>query len=292
MPGHALNPKVAGYKVTAGTITGKLGIAASGTTLKIKGFENIAPGTTTIRIWVGHDAAAGTAGTVTAKLGTKNIFTFGATVALLATNTIASVERYRDYLYRPRPIATGGSGYLSINFKTTSTIGTTDKIFLTVPSLFGTFFDFYTRCKFVDLADPRDSFFLAKSCNWRTLIAFDFSISMPNTQALSDTKHYRLEIYHVGEQNFGVKYPSTPSDYEFNVALKTSANAVKEEFVTTLELRQQAPTETCFKNFLSNSDKKNVFMMRFNPSVTISSAGFLRFYFPTSVFKGTTGAAS
>lgn len=108
---------------------------------------------------------------------------------------------------------------------------------------------------------------------------------MPQVATLSNANTYRLDIFYVGETNFGFTYPGAASNFPIEFKMLDSSAVVREFFITNLENTRGEPTATCMRNFLSNTGLKNVFMVRFNPSMTVpSSNGFLEVRFPNSNF--------
>ena len=112
---------------------------------------------------------------------------------------------------------------------------------------------------------------------------------MPKVALLTNTNTYRLDIFYIGETSFGFTYPGASNILPFEFKLLTSAATVKEFFITNLENTRSEPAATCIRNFLSNNGLKNVFMVRFNPSLAVpSSNGFLEVRFPNAVFSSGT----
>jgi hypothetical protein len=150
--------------------------------------------------------------------------------------------------------------------------------------VFGVGHRFFTRCKFIGLDDVRDNQFLSEYCKWDNDNS-RWDIKMPESTTISSANVYRLEIYHVDKFQVGIKFPASRTAFNFNMQLVNNGGTTREEFVTDLLINEGSPTQSCFKNFVSNIGLKNVFMMRFNPSTTIPADGFVQVHFPTTVMN-------
>lgn len=275
---------VSSIKLLSGTVSGAFSASSSGTTVDISGYNYVDAGQA-LSFEIGVTAtytAATTASDITVTLrNLGTIATATSSCALVTSSSSLAAQKYVTFVRYNKPVIINDVGYLSLHFQTEQAILSTDYLTLTQPSAAFATPTYYLRCKFTD-PSARDESFLSKFCYFDSTNKW-FYVQMPQTQTLSNTKIYRLDIFYVGEQSFGFRYPGAANAVDFTVRLLTSAAAVKENFVTTLEVYRDAPTSTCFRNFASNVGLKNVFMMRLKPSIAIPAGGFLDFQFPNTV---------
>lgn len=279
--------------MTKGTVIGNLAISASGRDLNLVGFDLMKGGDYELTVWVHSTIGGGSStGSIQAAANGYTIFEdTSMSLAKLSSNTNHAPEMFRDYIPKFSPNYVTQNGYLSLEFQFYTNPGTTSQMYITPPSVApytsATIRAFY-RCKFIDLADVRDSQYFSEYCKYNFL-SKRWEIKMPKSTTLQNSKVYRLDIFRVAQNGIGVKMPTVANDFEFNVKLVNSAGTTKNEFVTSLRVTQALPAMSCFKNFVSNTGLKNVFMMRIEPTNTIpSGSGFVHLHFPTSVMNHNT----
>jgi hypothetical protein len=279
------------WKLTSGTPAGPLYISADTNYLYIHGYNYMPAGTYTFDMSVyGVYAAGASTGEFRSLIfNSYSIVNDATTCAPLATNSAFTANKFRPYINNWKRTVINTSGYLSFYYQASvASLSASDIIRITPPATaLPSFPTGFFRCKFTDLALPENSY-LANSCTYDTVSNF-IQISLPNSQNAAGpivaNKVYKLDIFQVSEISFGYQYPSSPTDYQMEVSLLTNTFAFRERFITNWRVAQSGPTATCFRNMLSNNGYKNVFLMRFNPAITIPSSGFLEFHFPTTVIN-------
>jgi hypothetical protein len=287
---YLVSPSILSYSLTAGTITGAYSVTFDSTYIYIKDYDYIAAGTLQfdMNLYATYNAPGTTTGLLQVLHNNLFIINSSPTTARVTTIGALSATKYRDYVRFNKPVLISGKGYLSLNFRPVSAFAATDILYLVQSSaVFAN--NAYLRCKFTQLGLADESF-LAESCNFDSVNKW-FYIKMPKSTLLSNANVYRLDIFYVSEQGHGFSYPGSSTDIPFTVRLSNGAT-VKDEFVAPLQLAKAVPTATCFRNFLSNTVLKNVFMFRFRPSVAIPSTGSLEFQFPATVISQGTVSAS
>ena len=277
--------------LVSGTVSGSYSVTSDGTNIYISGYDYIAAGTVEFEMTVysTYAAAGATTGSFQALLNGLYIINSAPTTAKLTTVAGLTVDRFRDYIRYDKPVVINGNGYLSLLIKPVSAYSATDVLYLTQSSTTFASTTFYLRCKFTQLGQ-RDESYLSQYCYFDS-VNKQFNIKMPKNTVLSNTAVYRLDIFYYSEQQFGFTYPSLAKDVQFTAKLVAGAT-IKDEFVTNFQPTRLVPTATCFRNFLSNTALKNVFMLSFIPSMTIPAAGFLEFQFPNTVINQGVAAAS
>lgn len=287
LPAYVSNAEVGKFELTRGTVIGNLAIKTDGVNkLTATGFDLMKGGDFELTVWVKATIGGGaTTASFQAIAGAYTMFEdTSIAMAMLATNSINAPQLFRDYIPYKKAVRVSGFGYLSLEFQTVLNPGGTNKFWITPPTLISQP-KTHIRCKFIALNDVRDSEFLSSYCKFDQLNK-RWEIQMPESTTLVNSQVYRLEIYTVGESYSGLVFPSSVSAFNFDVKLVTSGGATREQFVTDLIVNNGAPAMSCFKNFLSNTGLKNVFMMRFEPQMAIPSAtGFVELHFPTTVMN-------
>jgi hypothetical protein len=288
---YITNPVVLSYSLVSGTITGSYSITFDSTSIYISGFDYVNSGLVefNMKIYTPYFAAGAVTGVFQVLHNGNFIINSAASTARVTTLSTLSAVKFRDYVRYDKPVLINGNGYLSLLLKPVSAFAATDILYLVQPSATFASSTFYLRCKF-SVVGQADESYLAESCNFDSVNKW-FLIRMPRSTLLVNTKVYRLDIFYVSEQNFGFVYPSTSNDIIMTSRL-TNSGITKDEFVATFTPYKAVPTATCFRNFVSNTALKNVFMFRFNPSMTIPSGGFVEFKFPGSVVSQGVVSAS
>jgi hypothetical protein len=286
------------WKLTSGTPAGPLYLSADTNYLYLHGYTYLPAGTYTFDMYIygTYAAAASTGEFRSLAFNSYTLVNHATTCAPLTTSSSFAASTFRSYIKNWKRTVINTSGYLSFYYQATVASLAASDIIRVKPSATAlpAFPTGFFRCKFTDLALPQNSY-LSNNCYYDTVSAY-IQIALPNSQTgagpIVANKLYRLDIFQLSEASFGYQYPASPTDYELELSLLTNAAAVREKFITEWRVPQAGPTATCFRNMLSNNGYKNVFLMRFNPAVTIPSSGFLEFHFPTTVINnGATTAA-
>lgn len=129
--------------------------------IALNGFKELDNGSYQLKFFVKAQAYGAGGNVIAENSQGYQIWTFQPAVSVLGGDTLFETEKYRNYLILDKQVTTSGYGYLSLYFQTSTTIAASDKLLLTPPTLFGSQFNYYTRCKFKDLsADKREGEYL------------------------------------------------------------------------------------------------------------------------------------
>lgn len=299
LPAYISAVHVGKYELISGTVSGSIYIKTNTVRLlTITGYNQIGSGLFDLVIWVqGTVAVDTTTSSISARLNNLVIFEdLALATPHLTSNSLLMAEIFRDFLPYMKPVLLGSSGYIKIDFQTSSAIttGPTPNRFILIPPSVAPYSndqDLSTilhRCKFRLLSDPRETQMFSKYCFFDNTLKV-WIIRQPTTFAMSQTQIYRLEIFTASQNNVGLTFPNTINKFTFNFQHVNSASTVLDYFMLDLIYSQSRPAYSCFKNFLSNSALKNAFMVRLRPAVAIpAGSGFVEVHFPTTVLNGMT----
>lgn len=125
LPPYLSGVSVGKFELISGSIIGSIYIKTNGVNvLTITGYSQINSGLFDLAVWVDATVGAGAAtSAISATLNTRVIFSNSAiATAHLTSNSLVTAEIFRDFLPNMKPVLLGSTGYIKLDFQTSSAI--------------------------------------------------------------------------------------------------------------------------------------------------------------------------
>ena len=113
------------FELVSGSISGSLFIKTNGVrVLTITGYNQINAGLFDLAVWIDGTVGAGAAtSAISATLNSQVIFeNLAAASPHLTSNSLVAAEIFRDFLPNMKPVLFGSTGYIKLDFQTSSAI--------------------------------------------------------------------------------------------------------------------------------------------------------------------------